>query len=469
MHKPAISVLLWDIRSWIILFFLFRMLGITDPPLEVAHNWRQTTVLMVSRNFLEQDANILYPRLDIAGEKTGITGMEFPLLNYLVYLCSLVFGCAHWYGRLINLVVSSFGVYFFYLLVKKYFSEKHAFYSALFLLVSVWLNYSRKTMPDTFSTSLVLMALWYGSNYLERAQVKSLFFFAITALAGILSKLPAGYLLVLFLPFLFQVKIPLQRRVVFAFLSFALCILALAYYFYWVPYLNTRYEFVHFFTGKPLSNGFRDISSNLAATAEKFYAEALGYAGFALMLLSLVAAVIYRQKRLLMCLTLLMLTFLIVLLKAGSVFYNHAYYIVPFVPAMALLAGYGLTRIQQNKWIWLILVVVCAENVASRFSDYHVNPNHQRVLALETDLDRFSQRSDLLLINSGQVPTPMYFAHRRGWLANNQQIVAPGFLDSLMQKQLKYVVIMKQVFGSNLELNYPVKLDNEAYRIYKVQ
>ena len=67
--------LLKDIRFWIVLLFTVRLFGITNPPLEVGHNWRQTTVTMVARNFLEVDNDVLYPRVDIAGEKTGITGM----------------------------------------------------------------------------------------------------------------------------------------------------------------------------------------------------------------------------------------------------------------------------------------------------------------------------------------------------------------------------------------------------------
>ena len=68
-----------DIRFWILIFLLIRLIGITNPPIETGHNWRQTTVTMVARNFVEVDNNILYPRIDIAGEKTGITGMEFPI------------------------------------------------------------------------------------------------------------------------------------------------------------------------------------------------------------------------------------------------------------------------------------------------------------------------------------------------------------------------------------------------------
>ena len=77
---------LYDIRIWIVLFFCIRLIGITDPPLEIGHNWRQTTVTMVARNFLEVDNNIFLPRIDFAGEKTGISGMEFPFLKYLIYL-----------------------------------------------------------------------------------------------------------------------------------------------------------------------------------------------------------------------------------------------------------------------------------------------------------------------------------------------------------------------------------------------
>jgi hypothetical protein len=113
-----------DIRFWIVLFFVLRLYGITDPPLESAHHWRQVTGDMVARNFYEIDNNILFPRLDTAGEKTGITGTEFPTLNYLMYLFSLIFGFYDWFGRLIVLTVSSFGILYFYKLLKIKFDER---------------------------------------------------------------------------------------------------------------------------------------------------------------------------------------------------------------------------------------------------------------------------------------------------------------------------------------------------------
>jgi hypothetical protein len=119
--------LLKDIRFWIVFFFLIRMYGITFPPLEVGHNWRQTDGLMIARNFYERSPNIFYPTVDVAGEKTGIVGCEFPILNYLIYLLSLIFGYQHWYGRIIVLIFSSLGILFFYKVIKKKFTESVAF------------------------------------------------------------------------------------------------------------------------------------------------------------------------------------------------------------------------------------------------------------------------------------------------------------------------------------------------------
>jgi 4-amino-4-deoxy-L-arabinose transferase-like glycosyltransferase len=198
--NKKLTNILSDFRFWVILFFAIRLIGIMNPPLEPAHNWRQTTVAMVARNFLEVDNNIFYPRLDISGDKTGITGMEFPTLNYLIYLLSEVFGYKHWYGRLINLFFSSIGLYYFFILIKRYFNPKIAFNASLILMFSIWFTYSRKIMPDTFSVSLILASIYYGTNYFDRQSKRGLnicLYFLFTTL-GMLSKLPSSYLLAVF-------------------------------------------------------------------------------------------------------------------------------------------------------------------------------------------------------------------------------------------------------------------------------
>jgi|GEM_PF-117591 len=251
-------------------FFLIRLIGITNPPLEIGHNWRQCLTNMVARNFLEIDANIFLPRIDIAGEKTGIMGAEFPLFNYLIYLASLVFGYEHWHGRWINLIVSTAGIYHFFLLMKELFTKKIAAYATLILTVSVWFDFSRKIMPDTFSVALVLIAFYHGFRYLKNGNWGRLALFFSLMTVGILSKLSALSLMsFLLIPVLIpQVKI--SRKIGIVVTSVVSVGLVGAWYFYWVPNLAEVYGYMLYFP-RSFAEGAAEIMALWQLTLEKFY------------------------------------------------------------------------------------------------------------------------------------------------------------------------------------------------------
>lgn len=460
-----------DIRFWIMLFFLVRLIGITQPPLEVAHNWRQTTVTMVARNFYEVDNNIFYPRIDIAGNKTGITGMEFPILNYLIYLVSEVFGYQHWYGRLINLLLSSFGIFFFFKLVRRYFNPEIAFNATLILLGSVWFAYARKIMPDTFSMSLVMIGIYYGLEYLlkEIPKIgKELFFYFVLILVGTLSKLPSAYLLSLFLiPFLNK-KIALKPKIIFAGISVLALIPSIIWYFYWVPYLVERYQFWHFFMGVSLWQGILDIWENIGDTLQKFYDVALKFVGFGVFLLGLGFSIFKKEKLLLAILGISFFSFLLIMFKSGYTFPHHSYYIIPFVPIMALVAGYAVQQFDK-KWIQIVLLLAIGlEGTLNQLHDFRVKPAEEALIHLEQDLHQVANKEDLILINSGKYPTPMYFSHHKGWLAYNEKIQDKSYIQQLKTEGLKYILILKKTFGTDIGLDYIRVFDNEHYAIYKI-
>ena len=269
-----------DIRFWVLLFFIFRLYGITDPPLEIAHNWRQVTGDMVARNMYEIDNNILYPRLDFGGEKTGITGTEFSVLNYLMYLLSLLFGFHDWFGRLINLIVSSIGVLYFYKLLRLKFDEKFSFYAGFLLLTSMWLIYSRKVMPDTFSTSLVIISLYHAFMYFKGSKIFHAVLYFIFVTLGILSKIPSAYLLIILVfPFIDKSVPTINKIWVFVF-TLLMFIPVGFWYFYWVPYLVSHFGFAHYYMGTGIFQGFHEIVTNMSRTFEKFYFDAFKFIGF---------------------------------------------------------------------------------------------------------------------------------------------------------------------------------------------
>lgn len=446
------------------------MYGIANPPLEVAHNWRQTTGTMVTRNFYEGSANILYPRIDFAGEKTGITGMEFPLLNYIDYLVSEVFGYQHWYGRLVNLLISSLGIWFFFRLLKRYFSQQAAFNASIVLLVSIWFAYSRKIMPDTFATSLVIIGFYYGACYFEEKKRRwlHLVFFACFTLLGVLAKLPAGFLLILYAFFIFNRQVAIHLKIVFLIVSGILLAPIAWWYFSWVPYLVEKYEFWHFFMGKPISIGAKELVAHMGDGLKHFYDAALKFTGFGMFLVGLFFAFKRKNMRLLWILCLGFSAFLIVALKAGFTFTHHSYYIIPFVPIMALTAGYGIAVIQKKPVQIIVLTVIMLEGTLNQLHDFRLKEHELAFVKLESHLDGFSKRADLIAVNTTDNPTAIYFAHRKGWVASNDELLNEAFRKDIQQKGCKYIVVLKRYLGGDLYLPLTIVMNTEDWTVYKL-
>ena len=459
-----------DIRFWIVLFFLVRMYGITNPPLEVAHNWRQTTGTMVTRNFYEGSANILYPRIDFAGEKTGITGMEFPLLNYIDYWVSELFGYQHWYGRLINLIVSSLGIWFFFRLLKRYFTPETAFNASIILLASIWFAYSRKIMPDTFATSLVIIGFYYAACYFEQEKRRwlHLFLFACFTLLGVLAKLPAGFLLVLYAFFILNRQLSIHLKIVFFIVSGIILAPIAWWYFSWVPYLVEKYEFWHFFMGKPISIGARELMEHMGDGLKHFYDAALKFTGFGLFLAGLFFAIRKQNKLLLGILGLGFAAFLVIALKAGFTFTHHSYYIIPFVPIMALTAGYGIAEFKKKAVQIILLTVIVFEGTLNQLHDFRLKEHELAFVNLESCMDSFSKRSDLIAVNTHDNPTAIYFTHRKGWVASNEELLDEAFRKDIQQKGCKYIVVLKRYLGGELYLPLTLVMNTEDWTIYKL-
>ena len=152
------------------------------------------------------------------------------------------------------------------------------------------------------------------------------------------------------------------------------------------------------------------------------------------------------------------------------VWYALATYLsdVPQMPVMALVAGFGVASIGKPKLRTLLLLAIALENVLNQHSDFMIREDHRPLLKLEEVFDGFSERTDLIAINSGQNPAPMYFTHRKGWVASNEQLSDPSFLTNLQQRGCKYLLVLKRAFGSDLPLDYPVVFDDENYRVYSL-
>ncbi len=459
---------LTDIRFWILLFFALRLYGITNAPLETEHNWRQAFTNMVARNFLEVDNNILYPRIDVTEGRSGIVASEFPLFNYLIYLFAKVFGYQHWYGRLINLMVASFGIYYFYKTIKHFFSKPLAFYSALFLLSSIWFAYSRKSMPDTFSMALVMIGLYHGLIYCYNKKPWSLAGFIAFSSLGILCKIPAIYLLSVFIIPLLDKKVETGIKVKIAVGGVIILTATYLWYFYWVPFLLSNYG-VQLFFPRGFTEGIKELIAYFPDTLEKFYFAATeSFLGFFAFLIG--GYLMFRQKIKLLirvfCITTVF--FILFMIKTGMVFSVHGYYVVPYVPVMVLIAALAVTQIKNNKLKIAIAVLIVLEGVLNQQHDFRINPSNEYKLTLEAVADKISDKNDLFVINGGHNSQEIYFLHRKGWTVEPSELNA-DYLETVIKKGCRFLVIDKNKGVFHSTTSEKIVYADENFVVYRLK
>jgi hypothetical protein len=468
ISRDQVLTLFADIRLWIAIFFLLHLTSITLPPLEPGSTWRQTDGYMIARNFYEQDSNILYPRVDVAGTRTGIVGCEFPIFNYLVYLLSLIFGYHSWFGRLINLIVSSVGVYFLYKLIRDHFGEKPAFNTVIIVMSSIWFTYNRTNLPDTFASSLCFISLYCGIRYLKTERHRDFVMFVLLGAIGCLSKISSAIILtVIAIPFLFGSARAGAKQLVVAGSVFILSVVAV-WYFWWVPYLNETYGFSeHFFMGMTFGEGASLMLSDINLTLKRFYDTPMKYVGFVVFVASLVYAIIKRNWLVVGVFAIPFGFYFVMIFKLALGLHIDAYYTIMFMIPMAFMAGWGLSQINKKVVAIVLLVVIGLEGVGNQIHVFSLRQPYKSLISLEEVMDKVSERTDLIAISglSPDDPTQMYMAHRRGWVYPHVDLADPVTQGNLVAQGCKYIVVVKSVFGS-VDLSLKKVYESEDFDVF---
>lgn len=456
-----------DIRFWLLAFFLIRLISIDLPPLD-EHSWRQSITLGVAKSYLELDACFFEPKTVICDSREGILAQEFPLMNYLIFLLWKVFGMHNWVFRLLNLSVCTLGLYYFYQLIFRLFDRETAFASTVLFAVSVAFIYARKAMPDVFAVSLCLIGLEYGYRYVQAHRPKDLLLFGLLLTLGLLSKMPAAVVLPLGFYLLSFQKGALRNNLpILAAGGVSVGLMAL-WYFVWVPWAEQTYQFPLFYPTS-FQEGLTQLSAMKTELRERFYPIALTSKLAFLAFLAGFAAAIYRRNKKMLAL-LLMSSFVLVffMLKTGGTFAGHAYYIVPFVPMMSLLAGYGLAQLSRHKALFYgLLLLISTEAIYRHSYDFFIPEQDKKYLKLAAITDQRIPKESRILVNEGVgQPRMMYFANRRGWTVDDRMQDAQWIREE-SSVGLAYMILLKSKWQDTLP--YPVLYDDVDFRVYQVK
>lgn len=428
------------------IYFLVHLHGITNPPLDL-HSWRQADTAAVARNFQEESPNLLMPRIDMRGQNSGITGMEFPLYNTLIYGSNEVFGFAHWHGRLISLLASCMGLVFLYLFIKRRYDTSTALMASVFLAVlPLWFYFSRNIQPDVLMIAFSLGALYFAQRYSEQGKQKDVVWLLALFSLACLVKIPAIFIAPVILAIVGWQRI--KPAITWQNVGLIVLILAVPSLLWYrhSAYLSANFGLGQYYYGDLSLKLSYDLlrHGGLVSVLQSYILPfTKGTFFFYVILLFGLIKVAARKDWLPLVWLGSVGAFLIIF---GNKSYYHNYYSLPLMPALALLLAIGAVWLykivsKERRWLAIALSVIVL-TYAVKHTYQTVKPwyelKFQSSLKLEQIVDKFSNRHDLFATNWGGNPQLLYFAHRKGWSISDFSV--PSLL-SLQSKGLRYAVL----------------------------
>lgn len=155
------------------------------------HMWAQCERASIALNYYENDMNFFFPRIHKFTHGSGITGLEFPLVNYIPAICYRLFGFNEVFYRAFVFLSLVFGLYMFYRLINR-FTDNNLVSLGLTCagaLSPVLVYYSNNFMPDVTSLGFSLVAWYYFFRFKEDLKQKHLVLFLVFAVLAALIKI----------------------------------------------------------------------------------------------------------------------------------------------------------------------------------------------------------------------------------------------------------------------------------------
>ena len=151
-------------------------------------SWRESDLGSVSRNFVTEGFNPLYPQIDWRGQTPGYAEMEFTLYPALIAGTYEIFGVHDYLGRVWAFIFSLGAMFFFFKLARFYLGDVFAIFAALFFAFNpLVVEISTAIQPEGLMIFTYLAAVYFFLRWLDSEKNKffwpAIIFTALTILA----------------------------------------------------------------------------------------------------------------------------------------------------------------------------------------------------------------------------------------------------------------------------------------------
>lgn len=415
-----------------------------DNPIADWHSWRQADTASVSRNFLEEGLNPLYPTYeDISNIQSGKDNpkgyrmVEFPLYNIkhaavAKLLPVITFEQA---GRLVSIISSLFTAVLFYLLVRRYAHKEIAILTSFFYLFLPFnIYYNRTILPDTMMVTASIAGIYFFDIWIrcKRKNRDFLLFFFLSVISTAAAFLLKPYSLFFTLPMLY---IAYQRYNGSLFKRWELYLFAVLSL---IPFIGWRMWINQFPEGIPANiwllngNGIRFRPSFFRWIGyERLTKLILGYIGIVFPLLSIFVLRSLKNAGFYISFALASILYVVVF-ATGNV--QHDYYQILIMPTISLFCALGAYALLRYKYRYIglgVLIVLMSGTFYfgwMQVRDYF-NINNEVMVRVGQEANKILPQNALVIAPYGGDTTFLYHINRKGWpsfQASTEELIELG-------------------------------------------
>lgn len=457
----------WALWGVLIVFALLHLPNFFAATFSHVRFWEQADRAAISRNFSNESMNILYPRIDLRGNTSGIEGTEFPLYHYLVGAVYKVSG-HDWtgYGKILSLLCALIAISAFYRLACMDIGGLQQQPLLVLLLLSsvaltpFFFRFSVLFMPDMFALAFAVLSFYFMHAYWQQSRNHTLLVLSLLCLAvATVSRpyygffaLPYIELLVCFFRISFARGLALVFGLVVALLPFVL------WYYVWVPHLDQAYGVGgYFFMGTPIMSNIMQIAHHPLSYINHLVKILLGfYLGWVLLpfflhgLYLLASKKLYRMnsRRTRHLLSIAFIALLLVPCLSGTWLFKQRYYLGAIYPGFLFVCFVSIACLyKKSKRILVsVLVVLLLAMYIGSIASYSVPNRITMTQAQRHAVLRGVNPTDLVVTVSSQAGNPiyLYLLNRKGWALGYQANHRPdmGELNRLRSLGARYILFV---------------------------
>jgi hypothetical protein len=444
---------------------------------QAIHLWSQADRASVARNYAQDDMNFFRPSVHYTKQDNGVTGMEFPMMNYIAAVCYKIFGFNEFWYRFSMLIVVASGVFAAFVFSLKILQNTYlaSFVVLLWFLSPVLDYYTPNFIPDAASLGFILIAWLFWFRYSGKPGIGSLFLFTLFASFAALIKITSlisviTIMAIAFLDFIKFFKTKDKAGLTKTIALFASCLFVFLPVYLWYHYASQLNEInrhgIFTLDYHPVTSfaEFKDIIKSIYHQWFYSYYSPLFY--LILLVSAVYIALNFRKadQRLLTITVLLYLGNLFFLILMFKQFRDHDYYIITLLPA-PLFQLITAAKIIPGSFFKSSFIRIFIFGFCIAFSLYYARAdNHKRYSGWQYDkkwdysafygMDHYlntlgiTKDDKVMVIYDGSFDISLYLMNVKGWTmwpGNNEAL----YLHEAIDHHLKYIILRNPEFVAN--------------------